>query len=256
MSQRAFLLLPLVCFVASAARAAVDPMVGDWKLNSEKSRLFDEMKVTSVAANQYAFDFGAGRPETIVVDGTDQPGMAGTTLAVTAVSLGQWTVVRKRDGRVALKAIWTLEKDGTLQDDYTQFDDSGKTIHVVYRYERQGGGTGFAADWVSTRQEMKTPYELQVRPYAGDGLSIVSSLQGVTKSVKFDGKDYPNPGSRRNVVSSAKRLNERAIELTEKINGTVVDTQEISVSEDGKTLTTTVHMPRRNEPDVLVFEKE
>jgi hypothetical protein len=32
--------------------------------------------------------------------------------------------------------------------------------------------------------------------------------------------------------------------------------EEITVSDDGKTLTMTVHVPGRSEPDVLVFEKE
>ncbi|HKR28033.1 MAG TPA: hypothetical protein VJS11_11285, partial [Acidobacteriaceae bacterium] len=144
----------------------------------------------------------------------------------------------------------------TLQDDYTEFHDNGKTVHLIYRYERRGGGTGFAADWVSTSQQVKTRWVVQVRSYEGDGLSIVSSLQETTKNVKFDGRDYPNPGSQHNVVSSAQRVNERSIALTEKIGTNVVDTEEISVSDDGKTLTMTVHVPRRTEPDVLVFEKD
>lgn len=257
MSKRVFLFLTLVCLAASAAWAAVDPMVGDWKLNSQKSRLFDEMKVSSLGANKYSFDFGGGQPETIAVDGTDQPGNRGTTLAVAAGSDGRWTVVRKQDGKAELRAIWTLSKDGnTLQDDYTEFDPDGKTVHLIYSYERRGGGAGFAADWVSTSQQVETPWTVQVRPFESDGLSIVSSLQGTTKNVKFDGRDYPNPGSQHNVVSSAQRVNERSIQLTEKIGAKVVDTQEITVSEDGKTLMMTVHVPRRNEPDVLVFEKD
>jgi hypothetical protein len=88
MFKRAFLLLPLACLVLGAAWAADDPMVGDWKLNPQKSKLIDEMKVTSLGGNKYSFDFGAGPPETIVVDGTDQPGNFGTTFAVTAVSSG------------------------------------------------------------------------------------------------------------------------------------------------------------------------
>jgi hypothetical protein len=56
-----------------------DPFVGQCKL----VKLVDQMKVTRVRADTYAFDFGGGA-ETIVVDGTDQPGYAGTTLSVAA----------------------------------------------------------------------------------------------------------------------------------------------------------------------------
>lgn len=43
MFKRAVLLLPLACLAAGAAAwAADDPMVGDWKLNPEKSKLTDD----------------------------------------------------------------------------------------------------------------------------------------------------------------------------------------------------------------------
>jgi hypothetical protein len=58
------------------------------------------------------------------------------------------------------------------------------------------------------------------------------------------------------MTASAQRVNERTVEMTDKISGKVRDTQEISVSADGKTLTITVHIPGRSEPDVQVFEKE
>jgi hypothetical protein len=101
-----------------------------------------------------------------------------------------------------------------------------------------------------------TVFVVQVRPYEGDGLSIISPLEGVTKSVRFDGKDYPNTGPGVKTVSSAQRVNERTIEVMNKIGGKVVGTQEISVSEDGKTLTMTLHAPGQSEPNVLVFDRE
>jgi hypothetical protein len=254
--KRASLLLALACLAAGTTWAADDPMVGDWRLNPQKSRLIDEMKVTSLGGNKYTFDFGGPSTETIAVDGTDQPGIAGTTLSVTAVSSEEWRVVRKKDDRVEITGIWTLSKDGNmLHDDYTEIGENGKTFHLVYLYDRKGGGPRFAGDWVSTSQEVETAYVLQVRPYGGDGLSIIVPSEGVTKNVEFDGKDYPDPDSKRGVVSSAKRVNERTVELTAKIGGKLVDTREVSVSEDGKTLTMTVHPQGRSVPDVLEFDR-
>jgi hypothetical protein len=123
-------------------------------------------------------------------------------------------------------------------------------------YQRRGGASGFAGDWVSTSQQMDTAYLMQVRPFEGDGISIVVGSSGVPKNVKFDGKDYPNPGSERHVVSSAQRVNGNTISLTDKIGEKVVSTREMSVSDDGKVLTMTVHQPGRSEPNVLVFEKQ
>jgi hypothetical protein len=74
--------------------------------------------------------------------------------------------------------------------------------------------------------------------------------------VKFDGRDDPDEGSGVKMLSSAQRMNERTIELTDKIGGKVVDMQEIAISENGKTLTVEVHVPDRSEPNVLVFDRE
>lgn len=58
------------------------------------------------------------------------------------------------------------------------------------------------------------------------------------------------------LTSAARRVNERTVEVTDKANGKVIDTQEISVSDDGKTLTMTVHPPGGSEPNVMAFERQ
>jgi hypothetical protein len=51
-------------------------------------------------------------------------------------------------------------------------------------------------------------------------------------------------------------VNEHTLEVTDKFNGKVADTQEIKLSSDSKTLTMTVHTAGRTEPNVLVFERQ
>jgi hypothetical protein len=58
------------------------------------------------------------------------------------------------------------------------------------------------------------------------------------------------------MTASAQRVNEHTVEVTDKISGKVRDTQQISLSADEKTLTVTVHIPGRSDPDVQVFERE
>jgi hypothetical protein len=48
----------------------------------------------------------------------------------------------------------------------------------------------------------------------------------------------------------------RTLEMTDKIGGKVIDTQEVMVSGDGKTLTMTQREPGRSETNVMVFERE
>ena len=158
-----------------------------------------------------------------------------------------------------LTANWALSKDGnTLTDDYTGIEPDGKGSTVNYVYKRTAGTSGFAGTWESTSMTINFELVLKVQPYEGDGLSIINSTAGSTTNVKFDEKDYPKAGP--NVVkgstSSARRVNEDTLEMTDKFNGKITDTRQIKLSADRKTLTMTVHVPGRREPDILVFERQ
>ena len=258
MFKRTFELLLVACLGTGALCAANDPFVGEWKLNPARSKLTDQMKVESVGANKYVFDFGGGS-ETIVVDGTDQPGNFGSTLSVTVEGPDTGKVIRKKDGRMLITATWKLSKDGnTLTDDFTGIEPNGSTFNLNYVYRRTAGSSGFAGTWESTSETVNSVFVLQVRPYEGDGLSFIDPSEEETKNVKFDGKDYPNlgpnvaPGS----ASSVRRVNERTLEMTDKIDGKVMDAQQIELSSDLKTLTMTVHTVGRSEPTILVFERQ
>jgi hypothetical protein len=257
--KRTFRLLLVGCVVTGALWAASDPFVGEWKLDASRSKLTDQMKVENVAGNKYAFDFGGGSPETIAVDGTDQPGEGGTTLSVTIEGPDSWKVVRKKDGRMLITANWKLSKDGnTLTDDFTFFAPNGSASNVNYVYKRTAGTSGFAGTWESTTETVNSVFVVKVQPYEGDGLSFIDPSQEQTKNMKFDGKDYPNvgPNDSPGSTSSARRVDEHSLEVTDKINGKTVDSQQIQLSSDHKTLTITVHIVGRSEPNILVFQRQ
>jgi hypothetical protein len=253
--NRSLKTLLVVCLLTSTAWAGANPFIGDWKLDPSKSRMPDEMKVQSQGGNKYAFDFG-GATETIVVDGTDQPGYGGTTLSVKAEAPDTWIVERKKDGRSLLKATWKLSKDSnTLTDYYRQGGSDGSTLSMDYVYQRTGEGSGFAADWQSIEETMNTPFVMQVKQFEADGLSFIS--QHTTKNVKADGKDYPNEGqgAAQGATSSMQRVDDRALVITDKANGKVTATKDVALSADLKTLTMTVHVAGGDKPTVMVFER-
>lgn len=259
MSKRTLLMLLVSCLIAATLCAAADdPFVGKWKLNPSQSRFPDEMKVTAAGENKYAFDFGGGNPETIVIDGTDQPGVSGTTLAVTSEGPDTWKVVRKQDGRTLLTGTWKLSEDGkTLTDLYRENQPDGSILSMDYVYQRTTPGSGFAATWDSVSEKMNSPYELQIQPYESDGLTFITPADHRTRNLKFDGKDYPNTGPNARPGSmSGRRVNERTLELTIKNNGKVTATRQISLSSDLKTLTMTVKPAGGRKPNILVFDRE
>jgi hypothetical protein len=249
MLSRIFQLLLIACFATSPLSAKTDPFVGRWKL----LKLTDQMKVTKAGANRYAFDFGGG-VETIIVDGTEQPASAGTTLSVAAEG-PNWKVIRKKGSRVLLTATWTLSKDGnSLNDDFTSFSEDGSPSNVKYVYARRAAGLGFAGTWVSTTAALNSVIMLQVRAYDRDGLSFIIPSPGQTLNVKFDGKDYPNAGM--GSALSARRLNARSVEIFRKSKSKITQTRQIKLSPDLKTLTMTVHIVGKDEPYIYVFERQ
>lgn len=243
--------------VAQTAWAADDPFLGSWKLNPDKTRLSDQMKVESAGKNRYTFELGAG-PETIVTDGTDQPGYGGTTLAVTVWGPDAWRVIRKKDGRMLLTADWKLSKDGnTLTDDFTSIGSDGSKSEVKYVYARTAGDSGFAGTWESLSEKVDSVFVIKFQPYQADGLALTYP-SGVIKDLKFDGKDYPPVGANATAGStfSALRTGSGDIELTDKYQGKVVATEKLKLSADGKTLTQTVSAPGKRTPNLLVYDRQ
>ena len=260
MLGRTFRLLLVAGLVTSSLWAANDPFVGKWKVNPSKSKLNDEMKVEVAGANRYVLTFAPGLVDTIAADGSDQPALRGTTLSITVKGPNNWVVVRKMKGRTLLTAYWTLSEDGkTLNDAYTEYAPDGSKSSIPYVYERTAGSSGFAGTWDSDTEKVKVGIELDIQPYERDGLSLNSDGAEMTKKLKFDGNDYPDPDPNgdKGSASSGRRANERSLEITDKSKGKITGTRQIELSADLKTLTMTLQLEGQNRPkSVLVFDRE
>jgi len=253
-------LLLVALLITCSLWAADSPFVGTWKLNGSKSRLPDEMKVKKVSANKYAFAFeGGDYAETIVTDGTDQPGVFGTTFSVTVEGPNSWKVVRKTDGKILLTANWKLSQNGnTLDDDFTFIQPNGSKFNVYYVYKRTAGGPGFDGTWESTSEKVNSVFELQIQPYEGDGIAFIIPSEGTVKNLKFDGKEYAyeRPNVKAKFASSVRRVDALTLEVTDKVDGKLTDTEEIKVSPDHRMLTMTIHSVGGSRPEIRVFDRE
>ena len=262
MLRRTIQLLCFACLIAATSRAADDPFIGKWKLNLSKSKLADQMTIAPAGANRYTLTFaGVGETETLVADGTDQPGITGSTISITVEAPGNWKIVRKQGGRTVLTANWKLSDDGkALTDTFigNQPDGSTSRVDLVYkRAEGSAGNSGIPGTWEAT-EEKADPFEIEIRPYEGDGLSFITSGGAPANNVKLDGKDYSPAGASPSAGSatSARRLGDHSIEVTKKLKGKIVETREITVSPDLKTLTMTRHLVDQRPPNILIFDRE
>jgi hypothetical protein len=269
MAKRTLVLLLTIVVLTTLVHAApadsLGSFTGKWKLDPAHSRLTDQMKVEPAGPNKFNLIFSGDNVETIIADGTDQPGLFGTTLAIAVQDANNWKVVRKTNGRTTIIGLWQLSSDGkTLTDNFTGYHDNGTTSNLHYIYQRiagpvTGGKTsGFSGTWESTTEDVNSTYEIEVQPFQNDGLSFINAGGQVVQSLHFDGKDYPGSGSGAppGYASSGHRINDRAIDRIDKVNGKTLYTQQVEVSPDGKILTMTVHIPGRDKPDIMVFNRE
>ena len=260
MLKRSVQLLLVTTLITASLRAAENPFVGNWKLNGSKSRLPDEMKVKKVSANKYAFAFeGGAYGETIVTDGTDQPGIFGTTFSVAVEGPNSWKVVRKTDGKILITANWKLSQDGnTLDDDFTLMQPDGSKFNVYYVYKRTAGGPGFDGTWESTSEKVNSVVELQIQPYESDGLSFIMAGEGTVKNLNFDGKDYAyeRPNVKAKFASSIRRVDALTLAITDKVDGKVANTEEVKLSPDHNVLIMTIQSGGQTRPEIRVFDRE
>jgi hypothetical protein len=238
---------------------SVASFLGKWKLDPAHSRLTDQMKVESAGPNKYNLIFSGDNVETVVADGTDQPALFGTTLAIAVQDANNWKVIRKTNGRTTIIGLWQLSPDcKTLTDNFTGYHANGITTNLHYIYQRTAGGSGFVGSWESTTEDVNSIYEFEIQPFQSDGLSFINSAAQVTQNFRFDGKDYPGSGANApaGYTSSGHRIDDHTVERIDKIDGKTLSTQQIELSTDGKILTLTVHLPGRDKPDVMVFNRE
>jgi len=85
----------------------------------------------------------------------------------------------------------------------------------------------------------------KIAPAEGGAIAIVDDLVRIRGGIlhlewtgKFDGTDYPVQGVEVALTNAFRCSNDRACVVIQKIDGVVVATEQIAISPDGRTLTT------------------
>ena len=251
--------LALACLLGgTVCTAQSDPFCGKWKLNQAKSKFAGEqMKIADLGGKKYTITFG-NVSDTITADGTDQSVHFGQTTAITPEGSNEWKMVIKRDGKVITSMTHTLSDDGKTQTiKGTNYKPDDSTSDYTVELKRAGSGSGWAGTWESTEAKISSPDEWEIEQYGSDGLTFNTPAYRDTLSMNFDGKDYEEkgptvaPGS----TSSGKRVDRHTLLMTDKVKGQVMDHTKFEVSQDGKTLTLTVHETGQPHSLTIVYDK-
>jgi hypothetical protein len=231
------LLIPAVVF-------AQGPFDGTWKLNLDKSKPSSEAIVFSVSNGMY--DCGSCVPRIHVkADGNDQPvaGLPHDTIAVKEIDSHTITIVAKIDGKIVSEQIRTASENGQrLQVKVTMYSRQGAKPTVEENTsERVGksvpGANTTSGSWRTRNLSLSENGLLVTCKETNNELSV-STPTGSSFTAKFDGNYYAVKGSYGADSVLTKRINDRTIELSFKASGTVVRVNTITISTDGKTMTT------------------
>jgi hypothetical protein len=256
---RTLTLFVSTCLAGTTLFAADASFVGKWKLNLDKSKITGvQRSIEDLGGDKFKFTFGDDT-ETIAIDGKEYPAKIGGTWSIKKEGPNSWKSVRSRDGKVVSTAIWTVSEDGktlTQTTEGTRVD--GSTFKTVLKSKRIAGTSGLAGTWESTDVNTNSVVPFEIAAYEGDGLSFISSAGQRRLDLKFDGKDYPDKGPRvtEGATASGKRIDQRAIEVSNKVKGKLLNTERMEVSADGKTLTTTTSFPGVAKSQTFVYERQ
>jgi hypothetical protein len=255
-------LLLAIAVLAPAILFAQSPFDGTWKTDLDKSK-FSQKPITFSTSNG-TYDCSSCAPQiNVKADGMDQPvtGQAYDTIAVKEVDPHSIQVVTKKNGKTTLEQTRSTSDDGkTLHVKTTAHPpDSDKPVMSETELERIGtapaGANATSGSWKIKKAKQEESGLLDT--YKGGGNELTwSTPTGATWTAKMDGQDYPVKGVYAFDTVSLKQAGNSGIELSYKRGGQLIEVDKITISPDGKTMTTVVDSKLTGRVSTFVAHKQ
>ena len=248
--------LPVMLFAQS-------PFDGTWKTNMAESKLSQKPYVFSVNNGMYDCESCVPKINNVKADGQDQPvtGQTYDTLAVQVVDANTIHVTGKKAGKPEFEQTRTASPDGKmLTVSSTNYPaDGSQSYKAESKWTRvskgPAGSNATSGSWRIQNVNEDAAGLTSTWKGAGDGLSM-STPTGESWEAKLDGKEYPVKGIYANETVSVKKLGDRSIEVTYKRDGKLYSIEKITVSPDGKKMTTVADNKQTGRVSTYVDEKQ
>jgi len=248
--------LPVMLFAQS-------PFDGTWKTNMAESKLSQKPYVFSVNNGMYDCESCVPKIKNVKADGQDQPltGQTFDTLAVQVVDANTVRFTGKKAGKPEFEQVRTVSADGkTLTVSVTSHPaDGSPSFKSESKWARvskgPAGSNGTSGSWRIQNVNEDAAGLTSTWKGGGDSLSM-STAAGMNWDAKLDGKEYPVKGIYANETVSVKPAGDRSIEVTYKRDGKLWTVEKITVSPDGKTMTTVADNKQTGRVSTYVDEKQ
>lgn len=241
--------------------AATDPFVGTWVYNAQKSpKPTIRYAIRDLGGERYSLTGSTGVTVEIKADGVSIQSPTGATVSFKRLDDHDWEMVRN-DGQKMVRTynISPDDKTLTLRDVFT--DNSEANYETITKYARISSGHSIFGEWQSVSMEERTfgkSLKLIIAPFETDGLSFSGPAEKHLSELKFDGKVYSDSGAgdTKGHSSTGKRVNDHVLEIDSQVNGKPEDSEELKVSDDGKTLTIVSRVPNSSAVFTEVWDKQ
>lgn len=237
---------------------------GTWKADLSKLKFPEKPTVLLLKDGRYQCSTCVPKIN-VAADSKDQK-VSGSpyfdTISVNVVDPHTVEVTTKKNGQTVSTEHDTVSEDGNrLTSEYTGRLDPNSpemTSKAVGARVAKGqpGSHAISGSWrIEKATEASSTVTVQSFKSIDNGLEM-SQPNGVSYSAKFDGKDYPYKGDPGTTSVSLRRISSHHVEETDKRNGKVIAVADMTVSPDGRTLTTIVHDKLQGTTFTIVSDKQ
>jgi hypothetical protein len=248
-------LFPVLMFAQS-------PFDGTWKTNMAASKLSTKPYVFSVNNGMYDCESCVPKINT-KADGQDQAvtGQTYDTISVQVVDANSIHAVTKKAGKPTSDSTRTLSADGkVLTVAGTSYPADGSQ---PYKYEAKytrvakspAGSNATSGSWRIQNVNEDTAGLTSMWKVSGDEVSM-STPTGENWQAKFGGPESPVKGTYASETVSVKKLGPREMEATYKRDEKPYSVEKMTVSADGKKMTSVVDNKWTGRISTMVDEKQ
>ena len=256
-------LLCVALWLLPAMLFAQSPFDGTWKTNMAEAKLSQKPYVFSVNNGMYNCESCAPKINNLKADGQDQAvtGQTYDTLAVHVADPNTVHFTGKKAGKTEFEQTRTASQDGKMLTlSVTNYPADGSPpfkSEVKFTRVSQGpaGANATSGSWRIQNINEDTAGLTSTWKAGSDEVSM-STPTGESWEAKFDGKDYPVKGTYDNETVSLKKLSDRSIEATYKRDGKLYSIHKITVSPDGKKMTSVVDNKQTGRVSTFVDDKQ
>jgi len=247
--------LPLMLFAQS-------PFDGTWKTNMAESKLSQKPYVFSV--NNGMYDCESCNPKiNVKADGQDQAvtGQPYDTVSVQVVDANSIHAVTKKADKPTSDSTRTLSADGkTLTLAGTSYPADGSQPYkyeVKYMRVAKGpaGSNATSGSWRIQNVNEDTAGLTSMWKVSADEVSM-STPTGESWQAKFGGPESPVKGTYAKETVLVKKLGPREMEVTYKRDGKLYSTNKMTVSADGKKMTSVADNKWTGRVSTYIDEKQ